>query len=685
MPFSSTAPDINVEIIGQTGDAERKATRVDGRVVVRCVRATAVHGVRVEFVGEETVSLRAWVPLSTTTQTRDVVRQARTVRSGGVLAAGTHEFGFCVHVPWWVPSTLDRDMCRIRYVVRAVVERASLAAYLGAAGAGSAWTAEREVECHHVRSARRLARRKRVDQSVGCPDGSCHVRVWGSVSRDVVKPGAQLRLDLSARTSDARFGLRLLGVHFAECVVCHVQVKGEERMVNRITHLATCRLDALDDEDEDGASEETARATLHVPPQGQLARGIRKTRSRLAILLRNASSASPPPVPSSGAGLSPSFGSPPPAPPAIPPITQPRVVRQVRASQVVQVPLGLSQFSSELVSREYRLVVVAAVAPLEPLTAAESVHTNDSTRLAYQPQHARSAHNLGTSRSSSSSASAASSLLTGARYSEGARYSGAGRRRQSESGITPPPLPQQQQQKQQQQQQSRWAISEQSSAMAAWSVDVVDHFDVQFDELVSPEYSNADSTATTALTEPEIVAGTYSFESLSPSPSPSSTLSLEQPPSQERVGHHRRTSSGLVGFLMRGFRSNASSPSAMPASPSALPTSSQPNSPSALPTSPQPQSSSTRTYHARSVSGGSSVSHTHANREPRQPRALSSPPHNQNQGQSQRYQNQGHQSQRYQNQGQSPRYQPQGQSQRYQPQEHDPSELVMYPLMPKDS
>ncbi|KAJ2509909.1 hypothetical protein GGH20_005631, partial [Coemansia sp. RSA 1937] len=199
------------------------------------------------------------------------------------------------------------------------------------------------------------------------------------------------------------------------------------RMVNRITHLATCRLDALDDEDEEGTSEETARATLQVPPQGQLARGIRKTRSRLAILLRNASSASPPPVPSSGVshgpGLSPSFGSPPPAPPApIPASTQqPRVVRQVRASQVVQVPFGLSQFSSELVSREYRLVVVAAVAPLEPLAAAESVHTNDSARLAYQPQHARSAHNLGTSRSSSSSASAASSLLVGARHSEGGR------------------------------------------------------------------------------------------------------------------------------------------------------------------------------------------------------------------------------------------------------------------------
>ncbi|KAJ2728757.1 hypothetical protein H4S00_000808 [Coemansia sp. D1744] len=675
MPFSSTAPEINVEIIGQTGDAERKATRVDGRVFVRCTRATAVHGVRVEFVGEETVSLRAWVPLSTTTQTRDVVRQVRTVRSGGVLATGTHEFGFCVHVPWWVPSTLDRDMCRIRYVVRAVVERASLAAYLGAPGAGSAWTAEQEVDCRHVRTARRLARRKRVDQSVGCPDGSCHVRIWGSVSRDVVKPGAQLRLDLSARTSDARFGLRLLGVHFAECVMCNVQVKGEERMVNRITHLATCRLDALDDEDEEGTSEETARATLQVPPHGQLARGIRKTRSRLAILLRNASSASPPPVPSSGVshgpGLSPSFGSPPPAPPApIPASTQqPRVVRQVRASQVVQVPFGLSQFSSELVSREYRLVVVAAVAPLEPLAAAESVHTNDSARLAYKPQHARSAHNLGTSRSSSSSASAASSLLVGARHSEG------GRRRQSESGITPPPLPQHQpqqhhhqQQQQHHQQQPRWAVSEQSSAMAAWTVDVVDHFDVQFDELVSPEYSNVDSTATAALTEPEIVTGTYAFEPLSASPSPSSTLSLERPSSQERVGHHRRTSSGLVGFLMRGFRSNASSPSAMPASPSAAPASSQPNSPSAMPTSPLPQSSSARTHHARSTSGGSGTgSHTHANREPRQPRALSSPPHNQNQG---------HQSQIHQSQGRS---------QRYQTQEHDPSELVMYPLMPKDT
>ncbi|KAJ2841757.1 hypothetical protein IWW36_006150, partial [Coemansia brasiliensis] len=188
MPFSSTAADIRIEIDGSVPAETRRATRISGRAIVCLQRAVAVQRVRIEFVGEETVSLRAWVPLSTTTQTREIVRQSADVRGAGMLAAGTHVFPFAVDVPWWVPSTLEREPARIRYVVRAVVERAALLL-----GPGAQWSGEHEVECRRVRVARRLARRKRVDQSVGCPDGSCHVRVWGTISRDTVKPGAQLR------------------------------------------------------------------------------------------------------------------------------------------------------------------------------------------------------------------------------------------------------------------------------------------------------------------------------------------------------------------------------------------------------------------------------------------------------------------------------------------------------------
>ncbi|KAJ2348892.1 hypothetical protein GGF43_004490 [Coemansia sp. RSA 2618] len=282
----------------------------------------------------------------------------------------------------------------------------------------------------------------------------------------------------------------------------------------------------------------------------------------------------------------------------------PRVVRQVRASQIVQVPSGLSAFASELVSREYRLVVVAAVAPLEPTAATDSVHTNDSARLTYQPQHARSAHNLGTTRSSSSSAASAASgasLLGGTRYSEGARYSEGTqpmrrRRRRSESGIAP--------------QQPQWSVSERSSAIAAWTIDVVDHFDVQFDELVSPEYGSADPPAAprsaAPLAEVEVLAGEYAFVPPSPVMSPSSTPSPERPPSQERASHHRRTSSGLVGFLMRGFRSSASSPTT--SAPASSPTTSAP----AAPVSMSAVSPSTR--HVRSMSGADSHPRANNNR-----------------------------------------------------------------------
>ncbi|KAJ2370293.1 hypothetical protein H4S02_000771 [Coemansia sp. RSA 2611] len=564
MPFTSGAPELSIEIDAESADTTHSATRVRARALVRLTRPLAVQRVRVEFVGEESVSLRAWVPLSTTTQAREITRQTHTLRDACTLAAGTHEFAFELLVPWWVPSSLVREMCQIRYVVRLVVERASLAYYVGAA-----YSAERELACRRVRVAGRLARRKRVDQSVGCPDGSCHVRVWGAISRDVVKPGTHLRLDLAARTSDARFGLRVLAAHFAECVMCHVQVKGEERLVDRISHLATCRLDDLGDSSAGGDDDEYAEPGEPSAPEsqpaspGQLARRVRKTRSRLAVLLRNAnSSVSPPPVP--GAAQAPPQAT--------------GVARQVRASQVMQVPQGLSQFASEYVSREYRLVVVAVVAPLEH--AADAAHSSASAPRPYQPQHARSAHNLGGAsapRSSSSSSSSAVSLMPAARAPWGRHSEGAqppGRRRQSESGIPVAPPTQ------------SWAAAEQSSAIASWKIDVVDHFDVQFDALVSPEYRNADASPTRrALSEPEFVEGEYAF--VPPSPvTGASTPSLDVSDDQQRATH-RRTSSGLVGFLMRGFRSTASSPSSPPI------------------------------HHARSSSGGGQRRH---------PRALSNPP-----------------------------------------------------------
>ncbi|KAJ2761684.1 hypothetical protein IWQ57_005984, partial [Coemansia nantahalensis] len=274
MPIHGSAPTIRIELdraAAGGGGGRARAAAVSGRVVVRVAKAVAVQRVCIDFVGEETVSLRAWVPLSSTTVSREVVRERLTVHGGGVLGEGQHTFAFSVRVPPWVPSSLAREMCRIRYVVRAVIERASLAALLpgfgssgsGSGAAGSAWAREEEVECRRIRVSPRLARRKRIDQSVGCPDGSCHVRIWGALSRDVVKPGAQLRLDLAARTSDPRYGLRLLAASFAECVTCHVQVKGEERVVRKISNLATVRLDALSG---GGGSSGCATPTLQAPP-----------------------------------------------------------------------------------------------------------------------------------------------------------------------------------------------------------------------------------------------------------------------------------------------------------------------------------------------------------------------------------------------------------------------------------
>ncbi|KAJ1718908.1 hypothetical protein LPJ61_006431, partial [Coemansia biformis] len=267
MPFHSSVPEIRIEL-DQSHDAadnanvngngvqqrrQQQQTMVRGRVHIRVAKTVPVHRVCIDFVGDESVNLRAWAPLSSKTVSREVLCRRLTVHRGGMLNGGHHIYPFTVRVPPWVPSTLTRDMCRIRYVVRVAIERASLVSLLpslgsssgggGGSGAsdtkavGSAWVREEEVECRRIRTSQRLARRKRVDQSVGCPDGSCHVRIWGSISRDVVKPGAHIRLDLSARTSDPRYGLRLLAASFAECVSCHVQVKGEERMVRKISNL----------------------------------------------------------------------------------------------------------------------------------------------------------------------------------------------------------------------------------------------------------------------------------------------------------------------------------------------------------------------------------------------------------------------------------------------------------------
>ncbi|KAJ2779037.1 hypothetical protein H4R18_004243 [Coemansia javaensis] len=839
MAFGSSGPDIRIEVDGPAAAAAAAAAgdrrqRVSGRVVVAVAgRALAVAGVRIEFVGEESVTVRGPAGLGSTTVAREVAAARAAAHGGGVLGEGRHVFPFAVTVPGWVPSTVERDLCRIRYVVRAAVERGSLGSYLAAAAAaaaaagpgaagGSAWVREAEVECRRVRAAQRLARRRRVDQSVGCPDGSCHVRIWGAISRDIVKPGAHVRLDLSARTSDARYGLRLLTASFAECVACHVQVRGEERLVKRITNLATCRLDALPPgADEPAPASASAAASgsasasasaaspgdvyrasmrsdpgqrlprLHrrvrrpghsrqhsdvqhsnaqqhghshsrsrsrsransvgtssdseaqnhrqqqQPPLGQqLSRGLRKTRSRLAVLLR---SSAPAPAGGGPGSASPSPSHETPVSPArvlalqagqSPPLSAssnsnrhghaPAVVRQIQAAHVLQVPLGLSQFSSEYVSREYRLIVVAEVAPLDdPAANGNSVHVNDATRLPpysplYHPAsagsgHSRSAQNLGlspppvpplqqrqrqqqprppqppsanglldgvrrnvslSSRSSQMSSplsSSAASLECSDRHpkhqnnknnsssnnnnnNNGNNRERPGRRRQSESVLD-----HRQRQQQQQQYQPRWQVSERSSAIAEWTLDVVDHFDVQFDELVSPEYSSSAAkgggvgSAGTArqLTppeEPEIHIGQYSFEppaptaaamatppAASPDPRPAaglhhhheplaaagsganSTASSNNSGSNNNSnnnnngggarGHHRRTSSGLVGFLMRGFRtgplsSSSSSSAAHPPPP--VPTHNNNNNNN----NNNNSNTSSGPRHARSVSGG---------------------------------------------------------------------------------
>ncbi|KAJ2077484.1 hypothetical protein H4R24_005102 [Coemansia sp. RSA 988] len=645
MPFGSSAPAIHIEL-GATHDAADEGMRwVRGRLVVRATRAVAAQQVRVEFVGTEAVGVRAWVPPRATV-TRTVAQGSAVVHGGGVLRAGTHEFAFSVGVPWWLPSSVEREACRIRYVVRGVVERGG---WMPAAPTADAWTAETEMSCTRVRVARRLARRKRLDQSVGCPDGSCHVRMWGVLSRDVVKPGAALRLDLSARTSDARFGLRRLAASFTECLICSVQVKAEERVVNRISNLVTARLDALSDEPlsddslSDAASSDhiaraveppaeeqeprsrgslrsdpgqqstdqhdSARQHAHDLPHSHLSRRLRKTRSRLAVLLRNGVDvpATAPPVPGSSA--------------TAPTTPQPRradVARQIHASHVLHVPLGLSQFASEHVSREYRLIVVAEVAPLDD---PESVHVNDAAATYGTAAPARPTRRDASPSSRSEALlvdagaeSSAESLSASAAADSPLRWDSPPerthnqrrrrrrrRRRQSESAVA------------QQNPPHHWIVSEQSSAIAEWPVEVVDRFDVRFDELVSPEYTTRDHVRPARdpapLRDPQVRSLEYVFvpESLTPSApvavaahsdarlSPQPQLSPQlQPrtsPNSDTGPSHRRTSSGLVGFLKRGFRSSAPPPrSDSGSSGSAIVGAAGPASPS---------------RHVRSVSGGS--------------------------------------------------------------------------------
>ncbi|KAI9504362.1 hypothetical protein BX070DRAFT_223909 [Coemansia spiralis] len=404
MPFSSTtAPELSLELT-----APRQNT-FTGTLVVHIARAQH-HMVALELVGEESVSLRAWSPFPTVVS-REVLRHKVTLASG-ILNEGHHVFPFTVVVPTWAPSTVSNDLCRIRYTLRATADAASVV---------------RELNCHRVRASQRLARRKKIDQSVGCPDGSCHVRFWGTISRDVVKPGSELKIDIAARTSDARFGLRLLVANFAECLMCHVQVRGEERMVNKITNLASQRLDALGD------------------------KAVHRSRSRLTDLIRTKEGLVGP------------------------------AARQISASQVIQVPRELSQFSSDLVSREYRLMLVAEVTRLDD--PSDTVHVN-----------------TGSARSSVSTLSDAEP-------------------------------------------DTRPIFSEQSSAIAGWPIEIVDHFSVCFDELlVAPPAENDKERASEAVEEPEIRVGQHRFTETT------------------QRGHHRRTSSGLRGFLMRGFRSATQSP-----------------------------------------------------------------------------------------------------------------------------
>ncbi|KAJ2402807.1 hypothetical protein GGI23_000443 [Coemansia sp. RSA 2559] len=541
MPFSSSAAP-ELRIVLNDGDiaynATSSCTELSGRLLVHAHKPVAVQGVFVEFVGEESVSLRAWVPLSSKTVSREVLRQRVEVRERGELKEGVHDYAFSISVPPWVPSSLERDMCRIRYLIRAAAPLTTPFGIVGSAassinGGGSSsnwtWSAEREVPCRRIRVSRRLARRKRIDQSVGCPDGSCHVRFHGSVSRDVVKPGAQMKLDVAACTSDARYGLRLLVANFAECVMCHVQVKGEERLVNKITNLATCRLDTSRASATPGPK--AAAAIGSAGPSLKAKRGSGNSGggnsgSGYESAGGNFNSHHQAIYVNGGGGSSCNGGT------AIGGGRVAAVSRQIHASHVIQVPHDLSQFSSEYVSREYRLMLVAEVCLIEDAVA-EASGADSSAPMSPSPS-------ASTVSLESSVASLPSSVSSASR-------------------AVSKRLKRQQHCQQQQQHPIKLSISDQSSAIAAWPIEIVDHFDVRFDELVSPGYKSPErrpgSSAiarTITATDPKVRLGEYRFTP----PPPIEDGSVSPGASSSSRSHHRRTSSGLVSYLIRrGLRS----------------------------------------------------------------------------------------------------------------------------------
>ncbi|KAJ1767320.1 hypothetical protein IW140_005586 [Coemansia sp. RSA 1813] len=536
MPFSSSAPELRLELNDDSPEnTEGSFTELKGRLLVHVHKPVSVQGVFVEFVGEESVSLRAWVPLSSNTVSREVLRQRVSVHERGELKEGVHEFAFSISVPPWVPSSLERDMCRIRYLIRAAAPLTTPFGIVSSAPMGSSgwvWAAEREVSCRRIRVSRRLARRKRIDQSVGCPDGSCHVRFYGSISRDVVKPGAQIKLDVSACTSDARYGLRVLVANFAECVMCHVQVKGEERLVNKITNLATCRLDT-----SITTMGPKAAAMLASGPSLPALRGGGSGRNSGSGYESNNSTFNHQAIYVNGGGGSSCNGG-----NALAGAGKgATMARHIRASHVIQVPHSLSQFSSDYVSREYRLMLVAEVCLLED--AAEMSGGADSS-APMSPSPTASTVSLGSSVVSLPSSVSSASRAVNRRL----------KRQQHQSQH-------QQHQQHQQQHQSKLSISDQSSAIAAWPIEIVDRFDVCFDDLVSPRHKapaaqqpGSTMARTISATDPEVRLGEYRFtppphEDSSGGGSPGATASSSH-------SHHRRTSSGLVGYLIRrGLRS----------------------------------------------------------------------------------------------------------------------------------
>ncbi|KAJ1889675.1 hypothetical protein LPJ81_006083, partial [Coemansia sp. IMI 209127] len=511
MPFSSSAAP-ELRIVLNDGDiaynTTSSCTELSGRLLVHAHKPVAVQGVFVEFVGEESVSLRAWVPLSSKTVSREVLRQRVEVRERGELKEGMHDYAFSISVPPWVPSSLERDMCRIRYLIRAAAPLTTPFGIVGSAtpsingistssssSSNWTWSAEREVSCRRIRVSRRLARRKHIDQSVGCPDGSCHVRFHGSVSRDVVKPGAQMKLDVAAYTSDARYGLRLLVANFAECVMCHVQVKGEERLVNKITNLATCRLDTSRASATTGSRSAAAAAAIgSAGPSLKAKRGSGNSGSGYESTGSNFNSRHQAIYVNGGGGSSCNGGT------AIgggKAAAAAAVSRQIHASHVIQVPHDLSQFSSEYVSREYRLMLVAEVCLIEDAVV-EASGADSSAPMS--PSPSASTVSLGSSVVSLPSSVSSASRAVSRRL-----------KRQQQQQC------QQQCQQQQQQQQTKLSISDQSSAIAAWPIEVVDHFDVRFEELVSPGYKSPERrpgstiARTISATDPKVRVGEYRF------------------------------------------------------------------------------------------------------------------------------------------------------------------------------